>query len=75
LLTLTIRCARAASVTAKPAQGRPRRFGAAVGCADCPAMLATMAWREHHSAVGPKGRPPQHERLTGNARRDALIRE
>jgi hypothetical protein len=29
-------------VAAKPARGRPRRFGAAVGCADCPAALA---WR------------------------------
>ena len=33
------------SVTAKPVQGRPRRFDGAVGCADCPAMLAALAWR------------------------------
>ena len=32
-------------VVAKPAQGRPRRFGSAVGCADCPVVLATLAWR------------------------------
>jgi hypothetical protein len=74
LLTFTVRGARAASMTAKPAQGRPRRFGAAVGLADYPAMLATLAWRERRSAVGPKGRPPQHERLAGTARRDALNR-
>jgi hypothetical protein len=49
LLAFTVRYARAASVTAKPAQGRPRRFGAALGCADYPAMLKTLAWREHPS--------------------------
>jgi hypothetical protein len=32
-------------VVAKPVQDRPRRFGEAVGCADCPAVLAPLAWR------------------------------
>jgi hypothetical protein len=36
---------RVMSVTAKPVQGRPRRFDGAVGFADCPAMLAALAWR------------------------------
>ncbi|HYN59639.1 MAG TPA: hypothetical protein VET87_08805, partial [Rubrivivax sp.] len=44
-LTFTVRYACGVCVVAKPAQGRPRGFGSAVGCADCPAMLATLAWR------------------------------
>jgi len=45
LLNSNVRCACVTWVAAKPAQGRPRRFGSAVGCADCPAMLAILAWR------------------------------
>jgi hypothetical protein len=42
---------RSSFVAAKPAQGRPRRFGSAVGCADCPAMLAILAWRATRYAL------------------------
>jgi hypothetical protein len=38
-------------VVAKPAQGRPRRFGSAVGYADCPVVLATLAWRTTRYAL------------------------
>jgi hypothetical protein len=38
-------CASDVRGGAKPVQGRPRRFGSAVGCADCPAVLASLAWR------------------------------
>jgi hypothetical protein len=41
----TVRYVGVASVAAKPAQGRPRRFGSAVGCADYPVVLAPLAWR------------------------------
>ena len=34
--------------------------------------LSARPRREHRSAVGPKGRPPQHEPLPGAAWRDAL---
>jgi hypothetical protein len=40
-----------ASVAAKPARGRPRRFGGAVVCADFPAMLAILAWRTTRYAL------------------------
>ena len=36
------------------------------------ASYAARPRGEHRSAVGPKGRPPQHERLAGAAWRDAL---
>ena len=35
------------------------------------ASYAARPWGEHRSAVGPQGRPPQHEPLAGAARRDA----
>ncbi|MCU0923511.1 MAG: hypothetical protein MUF16_24840, partial [Burkholderiaceae bacterium] len=44
-LNFKVRCASVAWAAAKPAQGRPRSFGSAVGCADCPAVLASLAWR------------------------------
>ena len=45
MLPFTVRHLCVTAVAAKPAQGRPRRFAEAVGCADCPAMLPTLAWR------------------------------
>jgi hypothetical protein len=34
-------------------RGRPRSFGGAVGCADCPAMLPILAWRITRYAPSP----------------------
>jgi len=50
-LTFNVRYARGICGVAKPVQGRPRGFGSAVGCADCPAMLATLAWRTTRYAL------------------------
>jgi len=43
LLPYSVRNARGMSVAAKPALGRPRRFGSVVGCANCPAVLTLRA--------------------------------
>jgi hypothetical protein len=51
LLNFNFPFACVSSVAAKPAQGRPRRFGSAVGCADYPAMLAILAWRTTRYAL------------------------
>ncbi len=60
-------------VVTKPARGRPRRFAEAVGCADCPAMLATLAWRISRYALARCAQTDAPSRLLMRAARAARL--
>ena len=64
---------RSAGVGARSAlRDLTRRYCLNVAPAKARSELSARPRGEHRSAVGPQGRPPQHERLAGAAWRDAL---
>jgi hypothetical protein len=73
LLSLSIGNAFGTAVAAKPLRDRPRRFAGAVGCADCPAMLASPAWRATRYALTRCARTNAPSQLTKRAARAARL--
>jgi hypothetical protein len=73
LLSLSIGNAFGTAVAAKPLRDRPRRFARAVGCADCPAMLASLAWRATRYALTRCARTNAPSQFTKRAARAARL--
>jgi hypothetical protein len=73
LLSLSIGNAFGTAVAAKPLRDRPRRFAGAVGCADCPAMLASLAWRATRYALTRCARTNAPSQFTKRAARAARL--